>query len=169
MTNIFEIGQFVFWNIEVLNKVEFSRWVTGRKSLWFTYIYIGLTCQCLRAYTRVLMIVFVWSLCIHYSTRFNQWSALIHSVRDVIAGDYMTIFSTWHDEILYFGFHDGSIKRIPQLVNDLEAPRNLFVNTYHGANTMETVCLGKRRQNKCFRVTHSLKNSLIFPLNFTGS
>ena len=65
----------------------------------------------------------------------------IFSVSDVVAGDYIAIF-TRNDRSYYVGWYNDSESRKMKLVPETLLPRDLMASTYHGANTKGAVKLG---------------------------
>ena len=66
----------------------------------------------------------------------------IFSVSDVVAGDYITIFTKSNGRSYYVGWYNHSESRKEMLVPDTLLPRDLMASTYHGRDTRCAVKLG---------------------------
>ena len=66
----------------------------------------------------------------------------LFSVRDVVAGRYLTIVRTNTDDVYYFGLYDGSAHFTPSLASDTYLPRDLMARGRYGQETYGAVKLG---------------------------
>ena len=57
---------------------------------------------------------------------------LICRVRDVVAGDYMTIIRTYASVGEYFGLQSGNNYRTPQLASSVKFARDVMAKTGNG-------------------------------------
>ena len=73
---------------------------------------------------------------------------IICSVRDVVAGYYITVIRTYSSVGEYFGYNSGENVRTPQLPTTVEYSRDVMHGSKNGPNTWGTVHLGCPRNWK---------------------
>ena len=65
---------------------------------------------------------------------------VLPSVRDVVAGRFITIVRTDENEVYYFGRYNGRSHNIPQLAT-VSYPRDLMAKSAYGQETFGAVSL----------------------------
>ena len=63
---------------------------------------------------------------------FDRQLSGVHSIRDVVAGDYMTITKTYDSAGEYIGRHGDHSFRAPQLATSIEYTRDVMSGTLCG-------------------------------------
>ena len=67
---------------------------------------------------------------------------VLFSVRDVVAGFYLTIVRTDTDDVYYFGYYNGNSNTTPRLASGNRPPRDLMARGSRGQETSGAVQLG---------------------------
>ena len=70
------------------------------------------------------------------------YTYVFFSVRDVVAGPFITIITTYTEDAYYFGYYKGGSYKIPNLANSTHTPRDLMARSLSGQRTYGAVKLG---------------------------